>query len=60
MQQLKDLQKELIDWALGKKRKGVRPKTKQVKERLKTILSPTPRQKKLADLFKISELVAQG
>lgn len=47
---LKDLQKELIDWALGKKKRGIRLKTKQVKERLKTILS----SQHMKELFKIS------
>jgi len=46
---LRELQKDLLDWMLGKKTKGIRPKTKAVKENLKTILSP----QHMKELFKI-------
>lgn len=39
-EKLRALQKDLADWALGKKKKGIRPKTKAVKVTLNTILDP--------------------
>lgn len=53
---LRELQKELIDWALGKKKGGSRPKTKHVKEKLNAILSP----QHMKDLFKITLQDCEG
>lgn len=48
-EKLRELQKNLIDWALGKKKGGKRPKTKTVKKSLQKILSP----QYMKELFKI-------
>ena len=48
-EKLRELQKDLIDWALGKKKKGTPPKTTAVKTTLKKILTPQHMQ----ELFKI-------
>lgn len=39
-EKLRELQKDLTDWALGKKKKGIRPKTREVKSTLNNILAP--------------------
>jgi transposase len=48
-EKLRELQKDLIDWALGKKKSGKRPKTKTIKDSLQKILSP----QHMKELFKI-------
>jgi len=48
-EKLRELQKDLIDWTLGKKKRGLRPKTKAVKASLQKILS----RQHMKELFKI-------
>jgi transposase len=48
-EKLRELQKNLIAWALGKKKGNARPKTKAVKDSLQKILSP----QHMKELFKI-------
>lgn len=48
-EKLRELQKNLIDWALGKKKSGKHPKTSAVKASLQRILSP----QHMKELFKI-------